>query len=57
MSNRDLFLWLTGSLIAVGVMIWAAIYVMDHYVFAENRAAPTRVSAISARLLRVDAVR
>ena len=34
MSNRDIFLWLIGSLIAVGVMIWTAIYVMDHYLFA-----------------------
>jgi hypothetical protein len=41
MSNRDIFLWLIGSLIAVGVMIWTAIYLMDHYLFAESHAAPT----------------
>jgi hypothetical protein len=44
MSNRDIFLWLIASLIAVGVMIWTAIYVMDHYLFAEGPAAPTTAS-------------
>ena len=38
MSNRDIFLWLIGSLIAVAVMIWTAIYVMDHYLFAESHS-------------------
>jgi hypothetical protein len=41
MSNRDIVLWLIGSLIAVGVMIWIAIYMMDRYLFAESHAAPT----------------
>ena len=46
MSNRDILLWLIGSLIAVGVMIWTAIYVMDHYLFAESHAAPAKVAVI-----------
>jgi hypothetical protein len=47
MSNRDMFVWLIGSLIAVGVMIWISIYVMDHYLFAESRAAPGWAAVIS----------
>lgn len=50
MSNREIGLWLMGSLIAVGVLVWTAIYVMDHYVFAELRPA-------SATALRMSAVR
>ncbi len=41
MSKRDIFLWLIGSLLAVGVLIWSAIYLMDHYLFAESRAPTT----------------
>ena len=41
MSNRDIFLWLLAGLVAGAVMIWTAIYVMDHYLFAESHAAPT----------------
>jgi hypothetical protein len=50
MSNRDIFLWLIGSLIAVGVMIWTAIYLMDHYLFAESPAAPTTAGLSCVRL-------
>jgi hypothetical protein len=45
MSNRDIFLWLIASLIAVGLMTWTAIYMMDHYLFAESRAAPATVTS------------
>ena len=48
MSNRDIFLWLIGSLIAVGVMIWTAIYVMDHYLFAEGHSTPAQVAGLAS---------
>jgi hypothetical protein len=48
MSNRDIWLWLIASLIAAGLMAWTAIYVMDHYLFAENRAARASAAVISA---------
>ena len=51
MSNRDIFLWLTGSLIAGGVLIWSAIYVMDHYLFAESHAMPTTAALNCAWLV------
>jgi hypothetical protein len=54
MSNRDIFLWLIGTLIAVGVMIWTAIYVMDHYLFAENRAGPAMAVGAACCLPEAD---
>ena len=53
MSNRDIVLWLIGSLIAVAVMIWTAIYLMDHYLFAESHAFSERASgAVDTFLIR-----
>jgi hypothetical protein len=51
MSNRDILLWLIGSLIAVVAMIWIAIYLMDHYLFAESRAVPTTAGLSCVRLV------
>jgi hypothetical protein len=51
MSNRDILLWLMASLIAGGVLIWTAIYLMDRYLFAESRAAPTTAGLSCVRLV------
>jgi hypothetical protein len=51
MSNRDIFLWLMGSLIAVGILVWTAIYVMDHYLFAETRSVPSRAVVTASATL------
>ncbi|WP_375413290.1 hypothetical protein [uncultured Bradyrhizobium sp.] len=40
-------MWLMASLIAVGVMIWIAIFMIDHYLFAEDRSAPAGAAVIS----------
>jgi hypothetical protein len=50
MSNRDIFLWLIGSLLAGGMLIWTAIYMMDHYLFTESSPLPTTAGLACVRL-------
>ncbi len=47
MSNREIVLLFAAVLIAVGLLTWTAISLMDRYLFAEGRpgfAAPVIIS-------------